>query len=90
MALEMKSACEKCDVALAADAEAFLCSYECTFCPACACALQPHLPELRRRASPAALAAHDCRSARKIAAGTDLSRDEAEAAMEQILSGALE
>jgi hypothetical protein len=43
MALEMKSACEKCGGgALAAGAEAFLCSYECTFCPACA-ALFTHI-----------------------------------------------
>ena len=37
MALEMRAACEKCGAALAADeAGAFICSYECTFCAACA------------------------------------------------------
>jgi uncharacterized protein len=36
MALEMKKECEKCGRALAADHEACICSYECTFCPECA------------------------------------------------------
>ena len=36
MALEMRSTCERCDKALAADGEAFICSYECTFCRVCA------------------------------------------------------
>ena len=36
MALEMKKECEKCGTALAADSEARICSYECTFCPDCA------------------------------------------------------
>ena len=36
MALEMRSSCEKCQAALAARDPAFICSYECTFCPACA------------------------------------------------------
>lgn len=35
MALEMKERCEKCAVALAWQAEAYVCSFECTFCPAC-------------------------------------------------------
>ena len=35
MALEMKGLCEKCESALGWDAEAFICSFECTFCPAC-------------------------------------------------------
>lgn len=35
MALIMKPACEKCDVALPHDASAFICSYECTFCGDC-------------------------------------------------------
>jgi len=33
--LEMRSVCERCDRALPLDAEARICSYECTFCPAC-------------------------------------------------------
>ncbi len=36
MALEMRGACERCGAALAADGEAFICSYECTFCGGCA------------------------------------------------------
>ena len=36
MALEMRAECERCEELLAADAEAFICSYECTFCPRCA------------------------------------------------------
>ncbi|MGH8496723.1 MAG: DUF1272 domain-containing protein [Gammaproteobacteria bacterium] len=36
MALEMKSRCERCGNALVADGEAWICSYECTFCGACA------------------------------------------------------
>ncbi len=35
--LKMKSACERCTAALPADrAGAFICSFECTFCEACA------------------------------------------------------
>ena len=36
MALEMRGECETCRAALAADGEAWICSYECTFCDACA------------------------------------------------------
>ncbi|MGH9431545.1 MAG: DUF1272 domain-containing protein [Terriglobia bacterium] len=36
MALEMKPACEKCQTQLPHGAEAFICSYECTFCARCA------------------------------------------------------
>jgi hypothetical protein len=36
MALEMRSVCERCGGALAEDGEAAICSYECTFCSACA------------------------------------------------------
>lgn len=35
MALEMRTECEKCGRALAGDGAAFICSYECTFCPDC-------------------------------------------------------
>jgi len=35
MALEIKTTCEKCAQPLAADGEAYICSYECTFCPEC-------------------------------------------------------
>jgi hypothetical protein len=36
MPLEMRSACERCHAALDRDQAAFICSYECTFCAACA------------------------------------------------------
>jgi hypothetical protein len=36
MALEMKAVCEKCGCPLVARGEAYICSYECTFCANCA------------------------------------------------------
>jgi hypothetical protein len=39
MALEMRDRCERCEAALAPDGEARICSYECTFCAACADAM---------------------------------------------------
>ena len=35
MHLEMKARCEKCGAALQPDGEAYICSYECTFCATC-------------------------------------------------------
>jgi hypothetical protein len=35
----MRTACEKCDAALARDGEAYVCSYECTFCADCSRAM---------------------------------------------------
>lgn len=35
MALEMKSACEKCGRKLDAGGESYICVYECTFCSEC-------------------------------------------------------
>ena len=53
MPLEMKTICEQCDGALAMSAEAYICSFECTFCPACASSMQARCPncagELLRR-----------------------------------------
>ena len=34
--LEMRTACERCDRPLGLDSRALICSYECTFCDACA------------------------------------------------------
>jgi hypothetical protein len=34
--LEMRGSCERCGRSLEHDAEAFICSYECTFCAGCA------------------------------------------------------
>jgi hypothetical protein len=44
MALEMRMACERCDVVLAADGKAVICSYECTFCASCAEAMENVCP----------------------------------------------
>jgi hypothetical protein len=35
MALEMRANCEKCNQALPPNETAYICSYECTFCPDC-------------------------------------------------------
>ena len=54
MSLEMRGACEKCGHGLAPDsAEAHICSFECTWCGACAAAMNHICPncggELVRR-----------------------------------------
>lgn len=36
MALELRPNCECCDRNLPPDAEAYICSFECTWCPDCA------------------------------------------------------
>jgi len=40
----MRPACERCDTALPLDGDARICSYECTFCPACARELSGRCP----------------------------------------------
>jgi hypothetical protein len=53
MALEMRTGCEKCQAALEHGDLAFICSYECTFCPSCAVSMAQRCPncggELVRR-----------------------------------------
>jgi hypothetical protein len=53
MTLEMKDHCEKCQTVLTHDGEAYICSYECTFCRACTEAMEMKCPncggELLRR-----------------------------------------
>jgi hypothetical protein len=53
MALEMNSDCERCSAVLSLGGTAFICSFECTFCADCACALEQACPncggELVRR-----------------------------------------
>ena len=53
MPLEMKTKCERCEGFLDLRAEAFICTYECTFCPTCTEARQAICPncggELVRR-----------------------------------------
>ena len=44
MALVMKPACERCEAGLADDGEAFICSYECTFCRNCAIEMHRKCP----------------------------------------------
>jgi hypothetical protein len=42
--LEMRAACERCAAPLAHDAHAYMCSYECTFCPDCTADLSQRCP----------------------------------------------
>jgi hypothetical protein len=44
MALELRVACERCEAALEPAGEAFICSYECTFCAGCAASLERACP----------------------------------------------
>src|SRR5258708_37315529 len=44
MPLEMRTQCERCHVPLALNGDACICSYECTFCPSCADAMQNKCP----------------------------------------------
>jgi len=53
MSLEMRPVCERCGARLDADGEAFICSFECSFCAACSEVLRAICPncsgELVRR-----------------------------------------
>ncbi len=53
MALEMKTVCERCAEPLQPDGEAWICSYECSFCSPCTAAMNAVCPncggELVRR-----------------------------------------
>jgi hypothetical protein len=40
----MRSACEKCNAALPHEGEAYICSYECTFCRGCTDAMHGICP----------------------------------------------
>lgn len=44
MALEMRDHCEKCRASLPHEGEAWICSYECTFCAACRAGLAAVCP----------------------------------------------
>ena len=61
MSLELRGSCERCNAAVAPDGEAYICSYECTFCAECAEALEHVCPncggELVRRPRRAAAGA---------------------------------
>ena len=53
MPLEMRESCERCTAPVPDGAEAFICSYECTFCGGCTAELEGVCPncggELVRR-----------------------------------------
>ena len=51
MSLQMKDECQKCAAGLSPQDEAFICSYECTFCPSCYAEWKAVCPQLRRRAA---------------------------------------
>ena len=57
MPLEMKPACQRCATATPPDGAAFICTFECTFCPACTEAMARVCPncggELAPRPRPA-------------------------------------
>ena len=57
MALEIRNKCERCEKSLAPSDEAYICSYECTFCPDCTREMKAVCPncggELVRRPRPA-------------------------------------
>ena len=42
--LEMRERCERCETTLGAADDAAICSFECTYCPACAGELQDRCP----------------------------------------------
>jgi uncharacterized protein len=44
MALLMKAECEKCQKPLPVVEAAFICTYECTFCPDCSVAMSHTCP----------------------------------------------
>jgi uncharacterized protein len=44
MSLEMRTVCERCGVQLIVDGDARICSFECTFCPACSAAMADICP----------------------------------------------
>jgi hypothetical protein len=44
VSLEMRSVCEKCNAVLPHEGEAYICSYECTFCKGCTDAMEGICP----------------------------------------------
>ncbi|MFI6940628.1 DUF1272 domain-containing protein [Streptomyces sp. NPDC050418] len=44
MALEMRTVCERCECAIAPHETAYICVYECTWCPACTSAMDHTCP----------------------------------------------
>jgi len=69
MQLQMKTRCEKCGARLPAEGHAYICSYECTFCSACADESQGKCPNctgelVRRPRRTAPVAAEENRDSR--------------------------
>ncbi len=62
--LKMKASCERCSAPLGLSDQAYICSYECTFCPDCTAALKEECPNCQgnlvlrplRRTSPTEVA----------------------------------
>ena len=75
MALQMKRNCEKCKAALDLVSAAMICSYECTFCPACATELKAVCPNCSGElvARPVRRAAHAAKSPMLASATTPFS-----------------
>jgi hypothetical protein len=44
MTLEMRTSCERCSASLGPGELAFICSYECTFCPTCSATMSQTCP----------------------------------------------
>jgi uncharacterized protein len=44
MALEMRTACERCGTALSPEGDARICTFECTFCVSCTEAMEGVCP----------------------------------------------
>ncbi|MBC9711789.1 DUF1272 domain-containing protein [Streptomyces sp. TRM66268-LWL] len=44
MALEMRTVCERCDKPIAPEDPAYICVYECTWCPDCTTAMEHICP----------------------------------------------
>jgi len=47
MALEMRDHCERCAETLPYESEAYICSYECTFCKRCSTGMEAVCPNCR-------------------------------------------
>lgn len=79
MALQMKTDCERCHGFLSPRGEAYICSYECTFCQACTGAMQATCPNCggelvrrpRRKLIVVAVAANDDAPLTQLEAGKE-------------------
>lgn len=78
MALEMRNVCERCGDSLSPAGEAYICSFECTFCSRCAREMKLVCPncggELVRRPSRKASAITDDSTAAQTAADSSAAQ----------------